>query len=827
MIKLYFCIIVGVFVTQILVGQKNPKIDQKIYFSNQEGVIQAKKTFKNAERYYRKGAGTYDEALKYYMNLYTYNSESHALNYKIGICYLWTSNKKASLEYFLKSSPEVAKDYYLALGRSYQYNLMFNEAKESYSQHLNSLHPWLQNDAKSYIDQLSKECDISAEIMQDSLSAYVINLGPVINSYYDDYGAILPENDTNIYFTSKRPEVEPNRRVSRFKFKERVLMTNNCINEPSQYASELPKLRFRVNLSLAGFSKNEKKIYLYGGKKNNGGIYSAIYEEGKWRKVRPIKGKINHIAYKETTISFSQDGTAYFVSNKRGGVGGKDIYLSKIKNGRAYGKPINLGKVINTSFDEECVYISKDGNTLFFSSNGHLGMGGFDVYKSEKGLDGEWETPQNMGHPINSPADELFYKPTADTMVALYSTIRPDSYGGLDIYKIQLDPRIPFKLIGSVTDMEDGTALPASVNVYDKNTQKMVYSTKVDSLAGIYLQDFEDVGDYTIQIDYKGYKSASFDLPRPDVKYATLVQDFTLERLRHPFTLIGRVTDVDKGTPVQASISFKHAIADSLIGRVVSDTETGKYSITFEDKYDMVMNIEAVDYFPVHEPINTTNEINKVFSKNIELKRSKINYTLTGRIAEEDETTPVRAALSFYEPGKLEPFTIILSDSTNGKYTAIIDNAGPFMIEVEANGYFFTNEIYQFPEGQTFTAKNFNLKKMESGVKIVIENILFNSGKSTLKVESFKEIDKMAELLEKNPKVRIEVSGHTDNVGSASVNKRISKARALTVKNYLVSRGILEDRIEYQGYGFDQPISPNDTPEGRAKNRRVEIKILD
>ena len=162
-----------------------------------------------------------------------------------------------------------------------------------------------------------------------------------------------------------------------------------------------------------------------------------------------------------------------------------------------------------------------------------------------------------------------------------------------------------------------------------------------------------------------------------------------------------------------------------------------------------------------------------------------------------------------------------------GAAAAIIDDPGPFMIEVEANGYFFMNEIYQFPEGQTFTAKNFNLKKMESGVKIVIENILFNTGKSTLKAESFKEIDKLAELLEKNPKVRVEVSGHTDNVGSASVNKKISKSRALTVKNYLVSRGILEDRIEYQGYGFDQPIAPNDSPEGRATNRRVEIKILD
>jgi outer membrane protein OmpA-like peptidoglycan-associated protein len=81
-------------------------------------------------------------------------------------------------------------------------------------------------------------------------------------------------------------------------------------------------------------------------------------------------------------------------------------------------------------------------------------------------------------------------------------------------------------------------------------------------------------------------------------------------------------------------------------------------------------------------------------------------------------------------------------------------------------------------------------------------------------------------LLQKNAGIRIEVSGHTDNIGSASINKKISKSRALTVKNYLVSRGVEQDRIEYEGYGFDQPIAPNDTPDGRAKNRRVEVKII-
>ena len=526
-------------------------------------------------------------------------------------------------------------------------------------------------------------------------------------------------------------------------------------------------------------------------------------------------------------MAIAPDGTTYFVTDKKWGKGGKDIWVSQMSKRGKFSKPKNIGDVINTPFDEEGVSISADGNTLYFSSKGHPGMGGFDVYKSERSIDGSWGEPVNLGHPINSPADEIFYRETEDTLVALYATIRPDSYGGLDIYKVQTDPSIPFKLIGAIKDQEDGSLLKASVSIYDNVTDKLFTTANVDTLAGIYMIEFDDVGDFSIQVDYEGYKSVKGTVTLPETKHATVVQDFELEKLRHPFTLIGRVTDVDKGTPLQATITFKHAAADTILGRVASDAETGKYSITFEDKYDMVMDVEAVDYFSVNDAINTVNESNSVISKNIELKRSKIEYTLTGRVAQEGGTEPVRAALSFYHPAEEQPFAIFESDSTNGKYTAVIEEQGPFLIEVEANGYFFVSEIYKFPEDQTFTAKNFDLQKMESGVKIVVKNILFNLGKSTLKTESYQELDKLADLLLKNPDIKIEVSGHTDNVGSASVNKRISKSRALTVKNYLVSRGVLSSRVSYEGYGFDQPIAPNNTPEGRAKNRRVEVKIID
>lgn len=808
-------------------AQENPKINTAEFFNNENGVIKAKTDLKKADKYYRKGMGTYDEALKTYLNVHKYNSKSRALNYKIGICYLYTSNKKAALPYFLSSDTLVSEDYYLALGRAYQYNLQFSEAKQAYENYLASLKTWRVREESGKVNQLLKECDNSEFLMKgDTLPVFIENLGPLINSYYDDYGAYLPSFDTVIYFTSKRPVVEPRKKVSRFKFGERLLMASNAIDRPCEWVEKVEEFTSRVNVGLAGVDKQEKKIYVYQGKWHNGSLTSAEYSKNKWRNRKVIKGKINHIAYKETNISVADDGTAYYITEHRGGYGGKDIWVADAKGDNKWINPRNLSEVINTPFDESTVYVTGDGLTLYFSSNGHEGMGGQDIYKTTRDVLGNWGKPINLGHPINSPADEFYYHPTADSLVALYATIREDSYGGLDIYKVQTDPSLPFKLIGSVSDEDSGEILPAVITVFDNKTDQIVANTNVDTVGGIYMIDFKDGGDFYLEIQSEGYLSVGMDMDCPKEKYATLPLDFKLKKLKHPFSLVGIVRDLDSNEPIQATVQFVEALTDSVIGRAVSNDLTGQYSITFPDKFDMVVNITATDYFSDIDSLNTTNETGKVITRDFTLKRSKIDYVLTGKILNEETNKSVKAAISLYRPTETEPFQIIFSDSTSGVYKVVVNEKGPFFAEVEADGYFFLTEPFQFEDNTTLLSKNFKLKPIAIGAKIVINNLLFKAGKSTLQAQSYAELDKFSELLSKNPTVRIEVSGHTDNVGSASVNKKISRSRALTVKNYLVSRGIEDSRVEYVGYGFDQPIAPNDTPEGREKNRRVQVKVL-
>jgi outer membrane protein OmpA-like peptidoglycan-associated protein len=810
-----------------LSAQQNPRINKDAITFGAKNKKKAKKEYSLAEKYYRKGIGTYDEALKYYLRLYRYKTDEPALNYKIGACHLFTSNKKASLDFLKASNPKITKDYYYLLGRSYQYNLMYDEAKEAFEQHFNSLSKWGKKEKQARLNQLKRECTFGKEAVKDSTPVFITNLGPLVNTYYDEYGAILAPWDSSVYFTSRRPKNEPKKRVSRYNFKERILFAENALNDKEVSVSPVKNLKSSINVALSGINENQQIIYYYKGKKQTGDIHSAKIKNGKAKKKKGLNGKVNHIAYQETSITVAEDGSTYFISDRRGGEGGKDIWYSKQKRKNRFKKRKNLGDLINTSFDEECVYVTPDGQTLYFSSNGHEGMGGFDVFKSEKQNDGSWSKPINLGYPINSPADELFYHPTKDPNIALYSAIRPSGHGGFDIYEIKKDKRSPFTLSGIVTDKKSGDTLQASVNIYNTLTNELTASTQTNSITGIYSTSFKDTTRYLIQVDAEKYKTLSDSIICPKERHAKVEMNFALEKLKFPFTINGWLRDSATFEPLQANINFYDADADTLLARQSSNALNGKYSITLGDKYNVRIEISATDYYSVRDSFNAKLLSASEIKRNYNMVSSKITYALSGKVMDEENATPVSALILFYQPTESNPFTTIKTDSV-GTYTIELEEQDPFNVEVRAEGYFFHNDTIQFTESDNREkTHDFALKKMKTGAKIVVENILFNSGKSTLKAESFNELDKLATLLIENSDVHIEVSGHTDNIGSATINKKISKARALSVRNYLITKGIEEERLEYEGYGFDQPIAPNNTAEGRAQNRRVEIKVLD
>jgi outer membrane protein OmpA-like peptidoglycan-associated protein len=168
------------------------------------------------------------------------------------------------------------------------------------------------------------------------------------------------------------------------------------------------------------------------------------------------------------------------------------------------------------------------------------------------------------------------------------------------------------------------------------------------------------------------------------------------------------------------------------------------------------------------------------------------------------------------------------SNGETGEYMVSLPSGHNYGFAVKAKDYLFCSENLAIPASTTVReiTKDFYLKKIEVGSKIILKNIFFDFNKATLRPESEAELDRLVKLLQDMSSLKIELSGHTDNVGSALYNQKLSENRAKTVVEYLINYGIDKDRLSYKGYGFSQPIASNDTEEGRQLNRRTEFKVL-
>ena len=197
-------------------------------------------------------------------------------------------------------------------------------------------------------------------------------------------------------------------------------------------------------------------------------------------------------------------------------------------------------------------------------------------------------------------------------------------------------------------------------------------------------------------------------------------------------------------------------------------------------------------------------------------------------VTDEKTNQPIEAAIELVDNERNEVIANFHSNATSGKYLVSLPSGKNYGIAVHADGYLFHSENVDIPAatGYQEIVRDIPLKKFEVGTKIILKNIFFDLDKATLRSESVNELERLIALLNENPNLKIELSGHTDNQGSAAHNQTLSEARAKAVVDYLVAKGIKTDRLTYQGYGFNQPIAPNTTDEGRQLNRRTEFKII-
>jgi len=329
---------------------------------------------------------------------------------------------------------------------------------------------------------VKKEGDVNQDQNQnieiEKTEVKINRLGSNINSPYDEYAPNISADGLVMLFTSKRPFTEKEKAKNKSS-KEKIYISKrkspNDEWEPAIPLSDSINIPTK-NVSNIAISNDGQRLLIYFDDKGNGEIYESVLRGNEWSSPKSLGAPINTV-YHESSASFSSDGkTIYFISNRKGGKGGRDIWVSTQKDNGQWTEPKNLSE-LNTAEDEEAVYIHPDGKTLYFSSKGYKGLGGYDIYVS-KFENGKWQTPVNLGPPINTPNDDYFIVFNADGTKAYMSSASPNGKDK-DLYEITFEKK------KALVDLLKGI-------VKDADTQKFLQSDIVSKI----LPNEEDFGKY-------------------------------------------------------------------------------------------------------------------------------------------------------------------------------------------------------------------------------------------------------------------------------------------------------------------------------------------
>lgn len=493
----------------------------------------------------------YEGALKIYQEAYKISPDDAAVNFRVGVCYLHGENKAKSLPYLElahRVNPAVDEDIDYHLGMAYQNNHQYSKAKEFF-------YTFKRKNKKlsGIAEHKIAECEIGDSLTRKPVHVEIENVGPIINTSFHEYSPLFSEDGNTLIFTSNRSDDE--KMVKMATNYEDIYISRKTENGWSAPQKISENINSKYHDAAASLSADGKTLFLYY-EEGAGDIYMSKSENGTWTKPVALNKNINSPHYWETSASISADGKKlFFTSNRPGGQGELDIYVSELDAKGNWGKAANLGPAINTPYHEDSPFIHHDGMTLFFSSDGHPSMGSNDIFKTEF-INGQWSKPANLGYPINSVEYDGFFMLSADKKTGYYSALRHGGFGSADIYQIKfLDPpkeespvviaggpiplmdsvttareddfvdpivqlhkdmKIVTVLKGKVIDETTATALGAVITLVDNTTQNIIARINAHAETG----DFELViphgGNYGVATERAGYlfNSINFNVPQ-------------------------------------------------------------------------------------------------------------------------------------------------------------------------------------------------------------------------------------------------------------------------------------------------------------------------
>ena len=376
-------------------------------------------------------------------------------NYRKGyaLLYLTLDHRKAA-PFLKKASRKVTKNYdiysanesrsplevHYFLASVYQLNNEIDSAEYYYNKFLEN--PPKESDLVEKTQLKLKQCGVARDLMNKEGDKYVLeNIGSPVNTEFPEYAPVISLDGSSLYYTARRIRADSSnyehREPGSSQYPEDIYVSH--LNENGEFG-EPELLEFCTpdqNEATAAVSTDMRTIYVYKDHKGYGDIYYSDFQGSKFREIVDLEIEGINTESWETHITVSRDGTVmYFASDRKGGLGGRDIYrIAKDENGD-WGEPKNVGAPINSQYDEDSPFIAVDNKTLYFASNGDKSMGGFDIFKTTLKEDGSWSEPENLGIPLNTAGDDIYYTTTADGLTGYISSFRPGGKGEKDIYRI-------------------------------------------------------------------------------------------------------------------------------------------------------------------------------------------------------------------------------------------------------------------------------------------------------------------------------------------------------------------------------------------------------
>lgn len=818
MMKKAIFILTGLFL--ITVGQ---------LYAQQQALDNARET-ELADKYFE--IKEYDEALRRYLDVYDNSGATPTTLYRIGACYIELKKERyLALPYLLdaeKRANEITQphDLFYYLGIAYHMNYEFDEAIKYLNVYKNS------TEGKNIdfdIDKAIAKSINAKNMFFDSTRATVTNLGQPINTEHAEYSPVISTDEAVLIFTSRRPGnegglLDENEIPSKYgTYHEDIYISKIDSfaewSKPQQISSNINTTAHEASV---GLSPDGSELFIYrSGKDEPGNIYSSYLEGMEWTIPEPVKKNINS-NFKEGRVSVTADGTEiYFSSDRPGGYGKSDIYKVKLIGDNYWSKPINLGPAINTPNDEEAPFIHPDGKTLYFSSNGHLSMGGVDIFKALLDND-EWGNVENLGYPINTVDDDKNFVLSANGQRGYYASNRFGGYGKEDIYQIDM-PESNIKLTmvkGIILGGDSLKPVQAKIRVIDKAVGKTVkYVYDPNPKTGKYLMIFPPGRNYTMIIDAEGYLPNPINIYVPNqTRFYELFQEITLQPVKG-------IDDSTIGHEISVKNFFEPSDKGAENEDKLKDLQT-KLAIS-KDKQNEKSYDPLIDM--IFESINTQDSVGiyKINDRAKELdtiaRKDPLRDLIDELLEKEDtidlseievDSSATSKSTYIYSSDDNELESIYLDGDTLHVLPEMESRKNPDSLDqVKTEPY-----AYMFNKDTVKTVEYGGVDRL-----LLRMNISYDVNGDEIKNEEYELLETVVYLMTTKKNLRIDIYGHTDDVGDSTYNYKLSLARAQRVVNYLKQNGVPQARIKMQGLGSLRPLDTNTTTQGRALNRRAEI----